>query len=89
MGGAGLCLMGAGLLGGYGLAAGAYTGAFENTGSGWAQASGLPSLLSAMAVAFFLIGAIGLLSTGLNIVRTFTSGRPVAQEVLVTEERTS
>jgi hypothetical protein len=81
--------MGAGLLSGYGWTGGAYTGAFETTGSGWAQASGSPSFLVAVAVAFFLIGAIGLLSGGLDIIRTFTSGRPIAQEVLVTEETAS
>jgi cbb3-type cytochrome oxidase subunit 1 len=88
MGGSGLCLMGAGLLGGYAWSGGAYTDAFENTGSGWAQVSGLPSLLTGLAVLFFLIGALGLLSGGLNVVRTFTSGRPIAQNVLITEETT-
>jgi cbb3-type cytochrome oxidase subunit 1 len=88
MGGSGLCLMGAGLLGGYGWSGGAYTGAFENTGSGWAQSSGSPSLLTGLAVVFFLIGSLGLLSNGLTIVRTFTSGRPIAQEVLLIEETT-
>lgn len=78
-----MSLWAAGLLSGYTWAAGASTGAFANVGEGFAQTvSGVAALHFLATLAMLAIG-VGQAIFVLNLYRTYTSGRVIAQEMLV------
>ncbi len=85
-GGAFLFLVIAGLAGGYGWTGAAYTGLVENFGEGWAQTSGLPSLLFGIALLFGVLGLLAQLGLCASIYRSLTSGRATIQEVLISDD---
>jgi cbb3-type cytochrome oxidase subunit 1 len=85
-GGTFLFLVLAGLAAGYGWAGAAYSGLVENVGSGWAETSGLPSLLSGIALLFAALGLLAQLGICASIYRSLTSGRATIQEVLIYED---
>lgn len=74
-------LVGAGLVSGYGWTGGSYTGV-SPTGEGWGDLVGMSSLLVGLAILTGLLALVGQLAFCLVTLRTFTSGRPVAQEIL-------
>ena len=75
-------LVGAGLMSGYGWTGGSYTGV-SPTGDGWESLVGMASLLVGLSILSGLLALAGQLSFCLAVLRTFTSGRPAAQEILV------
>ena len=85
-GGTFLFLMLAGLAAGYGWTGAAYSGLVENFGEGWAQTSGLPSLLFGIALLFGTLGLLAQLGLCLSIYRSLTSGRATIQEVLISDD---
>lgn len=74
-------LVGAGLVSGYGWAGGSF-GGVSPTGEGWGNLVGMSSLLLGLSILSGLVTLAGQLSFCLTVQRTFTSGRPVTQEVL-------
>jgi len=85
-GGTFLFLTLAGLAAGYGWTGAAYSGLVENFGEGWAQTSGLPSVLFGIALLFGTLGLLAQLGLCASIYRSLTSGRATIQEVLITDE---
>ncbi|MGH9167355.1 MAG: cbb3-type cytochrome c oxidase subunit I [Acidimicrobiia bacterium] len=82
-----VALWAAGLISGYNWAAGASTGAFANTGEGFAQSLagvGFFSFLATLGMAAVSLGQ-GLFV--FHLYRTYTSGPAIAQEMLVTVDR--
>ena len=73
-------LVGAGLVSGYSWAGGAYTG-ISPTGAGWGDLAGMSSLLVGLSILTGLVALAGQLAFCLLIFRTFTTGRPAAQEM--------
>jgi cytochrome c oxidase cbb3-type subunit I len=79
----GVLLVLAGLITGLSWSGAGFAGAFDNTGAGWLESSGLPGIftgLSVLAGAFLAWSLIGL---AVSIYRSLTSGRATVQEVLV------
>lgn len=74
-------LVGAGLVSGYSWAGGSYTGV-SPTGGSWGDLVGMSSLLVGLSILSGLVALAGQGAFCLVTFRTFTSGRPVAQEVL-------
>ena len=85
-GGTFLFLVLSGLAAGYGWAGAAYSGLVENFGEGWAETSGLPSLLFGIALLFAALGLLAQLGICLSIYRSLTSGRATIQEVLIGDD---
>jgi cytochrome c oxidase cbb3-type subunit I len=85
-GGTFLFLTLAGLAAGYGWTGAAYSGLVENFGEGWAETSGLPSLLFGIALLFGTLGLLAQLGLCASIYRSLTSGRATIQEVLITDD---
>ena len=77
-------LVGAGLVSGYSWAGGSYTGV-SPVGGGWADLTGMSSLLVGLSILSGLVALAGQGCFCLLTFRTFTSGRPVAQEILSVE----
>ena len=73
-------LVGAGLVSGYSWTGGSYSG-ISPTGQGWESLVGMSSLLVGLSILSGLVTLLGQLSFCLAVFRTFTSGRPVTQEV--------
>ena len=82
-GGTFLFLVLSGRAAGYGWAGAAYSGLVENFGEGWAETSGLPSLLFGIALLFAALGLLAQLGICLSVYRSLTSGRATIQEVLI------
>ena len=78
-------LVGAGLVSGYSWAGGSFTGV-SPTGGGWDDLTGMSSLLVGLAILSGMVALVGQGCFCLITARTFTSGRPVAQEILAVEE---
>ena len=85
-GGTFLFLVLAGLAAGYGWMGASFSGLVENFGAGWAETSGLPSILFGVALIFATFGATAQLGVCTSIYRSLTSGRATIQEVLIGED---
>ncbi len=81
-------LMLSGLAAGYGWAGGAFTGSYVPVGDGWDQAMGISNLIYGLALIFGIGGLFGHMGLALSLYRALTSGRAMAQEVLVVTEGT-
>ncbi len=78
----------AGLVSGYSWSGGSFTGVGP-TGEGWESLGGMASLLVGLSVISGLVALAGQLSFCLAVLRTFTSGRAVSQEILAPADETS
>ncbi len=74
-------LVGAGLVSGYSWTGGSFTGV-SPTGEGWGDLTGMSSLLVGLSILSGLVALAGQGCFCLVTFRTFTSGRPAAQEIL-------
>ena len=74
-------LVGAGLVSGYSWAGGSY-GGISPTGDGWGDLAGMSSLLVGLSILTALLALVGQWAFCLDTFRTYTSGRPAAQEIL-------
>jgi cytochrome c oxidase cbb3-type subunit 1 len=78
-------LVAAGLATGYSWTGGAYTGFFVGPGAGWSEAAGPGNILVGLAILTGLVALLAELGLAASVYRALTSGRVVAQEVLVAE----
>ncbi len=79
----GILLWVTGTVTGYTWVGAARTGAFVAAGEGWAEVEGSTLVFTSLLPLAALLVAVGLAAFGYNVLRSYTSGETVPQEVLV------
>ena len=79
----GILLWVTGTVTGYTWVGAARTGSFVAAGEGWAEVEGSTLVFTSLLPLAALLVAVGLAAFGYNVLRSYTSGETVPQEVLV------